>query len=381
MNALTVLLAVVLLAALPCATRLRPLEGGASAAATRTSEVRVKKNVGDKRATRKKPPAVPEAQCKAAESARHALPRGWPPEAAGFTPSEHAVLAGRIVDGEARTSWEPPRFDNAENRAAGCWSSDHDLSRAKDLLNVIVEAIESGDRETIDRFDKALRVLLAAPEPDAASHDRLVHYLDMIDSIIKRAHALEESRISMRAYARASAASAAIDELRSGAAVDEAALEAALEAFHLLSEASGEPPRFLLAQWRAWPIEDKPDEETTLGPLEGLRTKFLHLQRDARKRGRSFFTGQRDWLAEYEPAFAQLEPDRLAEEIGAIALTPPGGRGRGGRGRKSVVGVAATLAVAARAFGLRQRQESERDAVDRAVTALRSAQRYTAAKS
>jgi len=79
-------------------------------------------------------------------SALRGVPPGFPATMEGYIPTDDAVLAGRLVDGEARVSWEAVPHDNPENRARGVWVSDDDLALAKHVITAIVEAFMTGDR-------------------------------------------------------------------------------------------------------------------------------------------------------------------------------------------------------------------------------------------
>lgn len=100
---------------------------------------------------------------------------GWPGYAIesftsfadGYAPSEEAIVAGRILDGEARTSWE--LVSNA--------TTDEDLKRAAQLIGAIADACRAGDRSQLDQLDAAARAFHNQPSND---EERRAHFVMLI---------------------------------------------------------------------------------------------------------------------------------------------------------------------------------------------------------
>jgi hypothetical protein len=69
---------------------------------------------------------------------------------AAWRPGERADAAARIVDGEARpATWQ----------LVADATTDEDLDRARQLLEVVVDAVVAGDREVLDRLGETLRAV------------------------------------------------------------------------------------------------------------------------------------------------------------------------------------------------------------------------------
>ncbi len=71
-----------------------------------------------------------------------------------YSPSERAELAARLIDDQAaRLPWSPPSFD----------LTDQDFTRLREILDVLVDATEIGDREVLERVAAATDLLRATP--------------------------------------------------------------------------------------------------------------------------------------------------------------------------------------------------------------------------
>lgn len=104
---------------------------------------------------------------------------GWPGHAIndlleqwgeGWAPSEEAIIAGRVLDGAARTSWE----------LVAAATTDEDLKRSAKLIGAISDACRAGDRDQLDRLEGAARAFSGLPSLD---EDRRAHLLGWITAV------------------------------------------------------------------------------------------------------------------------------------------------------------------------------------------------------
>jgi len=122
------------------------------------------------------------------------VPPGFPSTIEGYIPGELGVLAGRLVDGEARVEWEAVPHDNPENRARGVWIGDDDLALGKALVTAIVEAFSSGDRRVLARLPHAYDIVIDRPRTEG---EKLVHYVDYIEGLAGQLRQAEAGKYFM----------------------------------------------------------------------------------------------------------------------------------------------------------------------------------------
>lgn len=121
-------------------------------------------------------------------AARALVELGWPGYAVGdllyqwgegWAPSEEAIVAGRIIDGEARTDWKlvPDVPEDDETRTS--WTTDGELKMAAELLQSIADTCRAGDREQLSRLEPARRAWLGLPSQD---EERRAHFVACLEA-------------------------------------------------------------------------------------------------------------------------------------------------------------------------------------------------------